>query len=121
MKLRRTKTNAELLQEIYGDDHFWTRELEPELERSWSWGEANPRPPSGRRPRYDHSRDHATSAGAPPGRGSTQRCSPPGLSLRSAVFPAVSGLSLRSATASVAGLQWPGPVRRCRSRLLSTA
>lgn len=47
-------------------------------------------------------------------------CSPPGLSLGSAVFPAVSGLSLRSAAASVAGLQRPGPVCRHRSLVLST-
>jgi hypothetical protein len=47
------------------------------------------------------------------------RCPPPSLSSMPAVFPAVSGLSLRSATASVAGLQWPGPVRRLRSRCAS--
>jgi len=45
--------------------------------------------------------------------------SPPGLSPVPAVFPAVSGLSLPSTTASVAGLRWSGPVRRCRSRWLS--
>ena len=45
-------------------------------EHSWSWGVSNPRPPGGRRPRYDHSRDHAATAGAPPGQESTQgaRC-----------------------------------------------
>ena len=43
----------------------------------------------------------------------------PGLSPASAVFHAVSGLSLRSSTASVAGLQWSGPVRHCWSRFLS--
>jgi hypothetical protein len=39
-----------------------------------------------------------------------------GLSLTSAVFHAVSGLSLRSTHASVAGLRGSGPVRHCWSR-----
>ena len=42
--------------------------------------------------------------------------SPPGLSPMSAFFHAVSGLSLPSTTASVAGLRWSGPVRHCWSR-----
>ena len=41
---------------------------------------------------------------------------PPDLSPMSAVFHAVSGLSLLSTTASVAGLRWSGPVRHCWSR-----
>ena len=115
---------------LMADGESWRsghgRSVQPRVARptarvvQWSWRESNPRPPSGRRPRYDHSRDHATSAGAPPGRGNTQRCSPPSLSSMPAVFPAVSGLSLRSATASVAGLQRPGPVCRHRSLVLST-
>jgi hypothetical protein len=42
--------------------------------------------------------------------------SPPSLSSMSAVFHAVSGLSLPSTTASVAGLRWSGPVRHFWSR-----
>src|SRR2546421_5944588 len=49
-----------------GPERFWpatagprtaptTLEVSPE--RSWSWGESTPRPLSGNRPRYDHSRD----------------------------------------------------------------
>jgi hypothetical protein len=49
------------------------------------------------------------------------RWPPPSLSSMPAVFPAVSGLSLRSAAASVAGLQRPGPVCRHRSLVLSTS
>ena len=55
----------------------------------------------------------------PAGSGEHARCSPPGLSPRSAVFHAVSGLSLPSSTASVAGLRWTGPVCRHWSLLLS--
>ncbi len=87
----------------------------------WSWRESNPRPSSGCRLRYDRSRACDATAVAPPGRESTRRCSPPGLSPRSAVFHAVSGLSLLSTTASVAGLRWSGPVRCCQSLLLSDA
>ena len=36
--------------------------LKPRLERSWSWGESNPRPPGGHRTRYDHSRTPALAA-----------------------------------------------------------
>ena len=61
----------------------------------WSWRESNPRPPSGCRPRYDHSRDYGSTAAAPPGRWTSlgglrrvfprcQRSFSP-----SAVFPAV--------------------------------
>lgn len=60
----------------------------------WSWGESNPRPSSGRRPRYDHSRDRRLTAAVPPGRLAHQG-PPPGLSPGSAVFPAASGLSRR--------------------------
>jgi len=45
---------------------------------------------------------------------------PPGLSPMSAVFLAVSGLSLRSTHASVAGLRGSGPVRHCWSRFCSS-
>ena len=54
---------------------------------------------------------------ASPGR--LNRSSPPSLSSKSAFFHAASGLSLPSTTASVAGLQWSGPVRHCWSRFLS--
>lgn len=36
--------------------------LKPRLERSWSWGESNPRPPGGHRTRYDRSRIPALAA-----------------------------------------------------------
>ena len=68
-----------------------TLEISPE--RSWSWGESNPRPPSGHRPRYDHSRDCGSTVTALPGQLSLR--SPPDLSPVPAVFPAVSGLSRR--------------------------
>ncbi len=58
-----------------------------------SWRESNPRPSSGNRPCYDHSRDCGSTATAPPGRWSSR--SPPGLSPMPAVFPAASGLSRR--------------------------
>ena len=61
----------------------------------WSWGESNPRPPECDRPRYDHSRDCGSRL---PHRrvGWATRARPQGLSPRSAVFHAVSGLSLLS-------------------------
>ena len=59
----------------------------------WSWRESNPRPPSGNRPCYDHSRVCGSTATAPPGRWSSR--SPPGLSPMPAVFPAASSLCCR--------------------------
>lgn len=70
---------------------------------SWSWRESNPRPPSGHRPRYDHSRVlDLRLSNRRVGRAHTL---PSGLSPMPSVFLDVSGLSLRSTTASVAGLQ----------------
>ncbi|MGB1386543.1 MAG: hypothetical protein ACPG7C_06785, partial [Ilumatobacteraceae bacterium] len=54
------------------------------------------------------------AAALPPGRWSLR--SPPGLSPGSVVFLTVSGLSLLSSTASVAGLRRTGPVRHFWSR-----
>ncbi len=64
--------------------------LERELERSWSWGESNPRPSGGRGSCYDHSRVCGSRlprprVGTPLGLSPAVR----GLSLRSAVSPAV--------------------------------
>ena len=61
--------------------------------QTWSWGESNPRPLSGDRPRYDHSRDCGSTATALPGQLSLR--SPPDLSPVPTVFPVVSGLSCR--------------------------
>ena len=72
------------------------------FEHSWSWGESNSRPLGGYLTCYDHSRDCGCTATTSPGR--LNRSSPPSLSLKSAVFLAVSGLSLPSTTTSVAGL-----------------
>ena len=59
----------------------------------WSWRESNPRPSSGCRPCYDHSRGCASTASASPGRlpfGTAGSFSDArGLCLRSAVSPAV--------------------------------
>ena len=61
----------------------------------WSWRESNPRPASGHRPCYDHSRDLGSTAADLPGQ-VDPRIPPPGLSLESVVFHTVSGLSLPS-------------------------
>src|SRR5438067_457361 len=56
----------------------------------WSWGESNPRPMSGDRPCYDHSRDCGSTVTALPGQLSLR--SPPDLSPVPTVFPVASGL-----------------------------
>jgi hypothetical protein len=61
----------------------------------WSWGESNPRPSSGCRPRYDHSRELRLYGCRTAGSVGPAGGPPPGLSLRPAVFPTVSGLSRR--------------------------
>ena len=73
-----------------GQRPFWTF---PSDHGEWSWRESNPRPLRSHRPRYDHSRNVACgyrtagSAGPEPTAGSFPEVS--GLSLRSAVSPAV--------------------------------
>jgi len=84
----------------------------------WSWRESNPRPSDGHRPRYDHSRASGSTVASPPDRVGHEG-PPPRLSWKSAFFHAVSGLSLPSSTASVAGLRWTGPGCHCWSRCLS--
>ena len=79
----------------------------PGSRHGWSWRESNPRPRSGDRTRYDHSRAMWLTGATLPGQLGLRP--PPGLSPGSSVFPDVSGLSLRSSTASVAGLQRTGP------------
>jgi len=61
--------------------------------------------------------DYGSTAAVPPGRVSLRP--PPDLSPMSTVFLVVSGLSLPSSTASVAGLQWTGPACHCWSLWLS--
>jgi len=61
--------------------------------RSWSWGESNPRPSGGCRPRYDRSRLRGFRAATPAGRLGLRP--PPGLSRASVAFPTVSVLSCR--------------------------
>jgi hypothetical protein len=71
----------------------------------WSWGESNPRPPSGRRPRYDHSRDLRLYGCRTAGSVGPARGPPPGLSLGSAVFSRRQRSFPPSTTASVARLR----------------
>jgi hypothetical protein len=87
----------------------------------WSWGESNPRPPSGCRPRYDHSRDLRLCG--------CRTAGSVGLAEEAAAgsFPDVSGLSRRQRSfppptiASVAGLRWSGPACHHWSLVLSIA
>jgi hypothetical protein len=71
----------------------------------WSWGESNPRPPSGCRPRYDHSRDLRLCGCRTAGSVDLAK------EVAAGSFPDVSGLSRRQrsfpppTTASVAGLR----------------
>ena len=83
---------------------FWCLPVPPQT-LLWSWGESNPRPPSGCRPRYDRSRDLRLCG--------CRTAGSVGLAEEAAAgsFPDVSGLSRRqrsfppSITASVAGLR----------------
>jgi hypothetical protein len=83
----------------------------------WSWGESNPRPPRGHRPRYDHSR--VLGSRLPICRVSCPEGRPPGLSQESGVFPSGQRSLPPSTTASVAGLQWSGPAWPVGSQLRS--
>ena len=74
----------------------------------WSWGESNPRPSKGDRVCYDHSRVRGLMAATPPGRASREAL-PKGLSPLSAVFHAVSGLSLLSPPLLLPGCGGPTP------------
>ena len=89
--------------------HGTTKALPEQGFRSWSWRESNPRPPSGCRPCYDHSRDCGSTAAAPPGRWASRGRPLPGLSLMSAVFLAVSGLSRRQPSLLLPGCDDQAP------------
>ncbi len=75
----------------------------------WSWGESNPRPPSGCRPRYDRSRDLRLCGCRTAGSVGLKRRPPPGLSPMSAVFPAASGLSRRQPSLLLPGCGGQAP------------